>query len=136
MKQRAPYSVAFARESRRCFVLWLALFAPGCQSGESISGELLLEGMPIAGEILFEPLDAEGVSTGRAETVFADPSGEFHVALTDIDEAEHVRIVIRATPVSEEGLPGTFDSQQLPDKVVTLRRTLPLRKSMVFALTR
>mgnify|MGYP005665612881 CR=1 FL=1 len=115
----------------------LSVVLTGCnEDGGSVSGKLLLEGQPIPGEVLLEPLDKEDQTTGQSETAYADTTGEFEAELSDIGEATHIRIVIRATPVSEEGVPSSFDSTQLPEKVVTLKRKLPLKSPLVFALTR
>ncbi len=115
----------------------LAVVLTGCTEGDgTVTGQLLLEGQPIPGEVLFEPLDDEGQTRGQPETAYADTTGEFHTALSDVGDATQIRIVIRATPVSEDGVPSSFDSTQLPEKVVTLKRGLPLRSPLVFALTR
>ena len=119
------------------FAVTLSVLLAGCsEDGGSVSGRLLLEGQPIPGEVLLEPLDKENQSTGQSETAYADTTGEFHTELSDIGEATQIRIVIRATPVSEDGTPSSFDSTQLPEKVVTLNRELPLKNPLVFALTR
>ena len=115
----------------------LSVLLAGCsEDGGSVSGRLLLEGQAIPGEVLFEPLDEEDQTTGQSETAYADTTGEFHAELSDVGNATQIRIVIRATPVSEEGVPSSFDSTQLPEKVVTLKRELPLKSPLVFALTR
>ena len=115
----------------------LSVVLTGCTGdGGSVSGTLLLEGQPIPGEVLLEPLDKEDQTTGQSETAYADTTGEFEAELSDIGEATQIRIVIRATPVSEDGTPSSFDSTQLPEKVVTLKRKLPLKSPLVFALTR
>lgn len=115
----------------------LAALLTGCsEDGGSVSGKLLLEGQPIPGEVLFEPLDEEDQTTGQSETAYAETTGEFQTELSDVGNATQIRIVIRATPVSEEGVPSSFDSTQLPEKVVTLKRELPLKIPLVFALTR
>ena len=49
---------------------------------------------------------------------------------------ESTRIVIRAAPLTDNGIPGAFDSTSLPEKVVTLKRQLPIENPIVFALTR
>jgi len=119
------------------FAVMLAVLLAGCVAEvETVSGQLLLEGLPIPGEVLFEPLDKEDQTTGQSETAYADTTGEFEAELSDIGEATQIRIVIRATRVSEEGVPSSFDSTQLPEKVVTLKRELPLKSPLVFALTR
>lgn len=119
-------------------LFWLAAFGiSGCGSGVgTVSGQLLLEGKPISGEVLFEPLDEEHKLAGQSKTAFADTSGRFSVLLSETGDAKQIRIVIRATPHSDDGVPSAFDSRQLPEKVATLARELPLRKSLVFALTR
>lgn len=114
-----------------------ALVFCGCSgSGDGVSGQLLLEGQPISGELLFEPLDVESKSVGQSATVHTDETGSFECSLPDLEKVTYLRIVIRTTPVSNEGLPSAFDSQALPAKVVTLVRKLPVRRPFVFALTR
>ncbi len=120
-----------------CLAVMLAALLTGCsEEGGLVFGRLLLEGQPIPGEVLFEPLDKDGQTTGQSKTAYADTTGEFHAELSDISEATQIRIVIRATAISEDGTPSSFESTQLPEKVVTLKRELPLESPLVFALTR
>jgi hypothetical protein len=108
----------------------------GCDDGSDLSGQLLLEGQPIPGELVFEPLDEKKKLAGQSVTVYADETGNFQTLLPEAGNAAQLRIVIRATPVSPDGVPSSFDSQGLPEKVVTLVRTLPIESPLVFALTR
>jgi hypothetical protein len=116
--------------------LMSACFLAGCGDGGDLSGQLLLEGQPVPGELVFEPLTKENKSAGQSVTVYADATGRFQTLLPETADASQLRIVIRATPVSPEGVPSSFDSQGLPEKVVTLVRTLPVDMPLVFALTR
>jgi len=102
----------------------------------NLSGQLLLEGQPIPGELLFELLNEDHQSVGQSVTAYADARGLFQVSLPESDRATHLRIVIRATPPTDSEIPGTFDSTGLSEKVVTLTRSLPVDNSLVFALTR
>ena len=113
-----------------------ASFLSGCNEGSDLSGQLLLEGQPIPGELVFELLDEKNKLAGQSITVYADETGSFQTLLPEAGDATQLRIVIRATPISPEGVPSSFDSQGLPEKVVTLVRTLPIKTPLVFALTR
>lgn len=96
----------------------------------------MLEGQPTPGELVFEPLDEKNKLAGQTITVYADEMGSFEVLLPETAESSRIRIVIRATPASAEGVPSSFDSQGPPEKVVTLIRQLPIEGPLVFALTR
>ena len=125
-----------AWRSRFAACLLTAGFLGGCDNGSDLSGQLLLEGQPIRGELVFELLDEKNELAGPSISVYADESGRFQTLLPEAGEASQVRIVIRATPVSADGVPSSFDSQGLPEKVVTLVRDLPIELPLVFALTR
>ena len=110
----------------------------GYQAG-NLSGQLLLEGQPIPGELLFELLNQDQQSVGQSITAYADAGGMFQTVLPASDRADQatqLRIVIRATPPTESGIPGTFDSSSGSEKVVTLTRSLPIDSPLVLALTR
>ena len=139
MIQPAPPPVLISRRQRCALAVSLAagLFLNGCGRDDgNLNGQLLLEGQPIPGELLFEPLNADNQSEGQSLTAYADSSGWFEVSLLTNEKVTHLRIVIRAAPLTDNGIPGAFDSTSLPEKVVTLKRQLPIENPIVFALTR
>ncbi len=125
-----------ALHARFAVCLVTAGFLGGCGNSSDLSGQLLLEGQPICGELVFELLDEKNELAGQSISVYADESGKFQTLLPEAGETSQLRIVIRATPISADGVPSSFDSQGLPEKVVTLVRTLPIELPLVFALTR
>jgi hypothetical protein len=110
------------------FVLVLACF--GC-SGQSdaitISGRLLLDGIPTEGEILIESVAGNDASNPPPVTVFADSDGQFSATIahaTEEDGSLRSRIVLRVSPPPTGDLPAALDELAPPEKTVTLHRRL------------
>ncbi len=109
------------------FLLMLTCF--GC-SGESnaitVSGRLLLDGLPTEGEILIEPL-AWKAASGPPVAVFADFNGHFSATIAYTAEEDGgfpCRIMLRASPPSTGTIPAALDETAPPEKNVTLHRRL------------
>lgn len=136
-------------------LILLALVAGGC-SGQSdvltVSGQLLLDGIPSEGEILIEPIAQGDTPAPPPVTVFAESDGTFSATVarsavttsvettdaettdagtagaetTDAGTADGIscRIVLRVSPPSDGDVPAALDELSPPEKTVTLHRRL------------
>ena len=122
-----------------CWLVLLPLVAlAGCGSGAGISvpGRLMFQGAATAGEMSFEPLDANGKPNGRAVTVNADRDGRFTALLPATGDAEsRYRIVLRVSPPSDDQMPTAFRTTGDSIKTVTLDRLLADGKPLSLLVT-
>jgi hypothetical protein len=104
----------------------------GCgQRDESLAevrGDVTFCGQPAVAEVLFEPLDSSGKSTGRTSTATSDELGRFRLRLDDSHTGARIgrhRVAIRVQRISgaqdsggistglPDGLSGAIKSTQL-----------------------
>ena len=111
----------------------------GCWSrgGFSVPGRLMFQGVPSAGEMSFEPLDASGKPSGRAVTVNADRDGYFTALFptTSGSVASRYRIVLRVSPPGVDEMPAAFGTTGAAIKTVTLERQLADRQPLNLLIT-
>lgn len=127
-------------ESRAKRAQWLIslllLILAGCGKRDSsmaeVRGDVTFCGQPAVAEILFEPLNSAGKSSGRASTATSDESGRFRLMLDESQPGAKIgrhRVSIRVqrfTPssaasekagTSQEGVIGTLKSTQIAREV-------------------
>jgi hypothetical protein len=110
------------------FLLVLACF--GCSEqidAISVSGRLLLDGIPTEGEILIEPVAQKNASSPPPVTVFANSDGQFSATIayaTEENGSLPCRLVLRVSPPSTGDVPAALDETAPPEKIVTLHRRL------------
>ncbi len=123
----------------RCWLILLPLLAfAGCGGGAGISvpGTVMFQGVATAGEISFEPLDANGKLSGRAVTVSSDRDGRFKAFLPTTGGTQlRCRIVLRVSPHSDDEMPAAFRTQGTAIKTVTLDRLLSNGQSLNLLVT-
>jgi hypothetical protein len=114
----------------RIFTILIVLACFGCSEQSdaiTVSGRLLLDGIPTEGEILLEPMARKNASSPPPVTVFADSDGYFSATIahaTEEDSGLPCRIVLRVSPPSTGDVPAALDETAPPEKTVTLHRTL------------
>jgi hypothetical protein len=114
----------------RVFTFFLVLACFGCSEQSdaiTVTGRLLLDGIPTEGEILIDPVTRKNASSPPPVTVFADSDGHFSATIayaTQENGSLPCRIVLRVSPPSTGDVPAAFDEMAPPEKTVTLHRTL------------
>gem|GEM_PF-3302959 len=104
----------------------------------SVTGELTYQGLAVPGEISFEPLDAQGLSIGRATSITVPTTGSFRVHLPTIStDSQLYRLTVRVAPPApvEASLsinPNAFGANV---KTVPLVRTLQGQHTLHLAIT-
>ena len=92
---RPPFRTACALI---CSLLALSACGQRDESLAEVRGDVTFCGQPAVAEVLFEPLNNSGQSTGRASTATSDESGRFRLRLDDSKSGAKIgrhRVTIR-----------------------------------------
>lgn len=106
------------------------LLSCGCSTQSdaiTVSGQLMLDGLGTAGEILIEPLAQNDQPAPSPVTVFAGPNGRFAGSIPhDLNSVNGVpcRVVVRVPAPTDSDVPATLNEQAPPDRIVNLVRHL------------
>ena len=112
-----------------CALIYSLVALSACgQRDESLAevhGDVTFCGQPAVAEVMFEPLNSSGQSTGRASTATSDESGRFRLRLDDDRTGAKIgrhRITIRiqriiAAADVNDGLSGAIKSTHLAREV-------------------
>ena len=96
-----------------------------------VSGDITFCGQPAVAEILFEPLNTAGTSTGRASTATSDESGRFRLMLDESRPGAKIgrnRVAIRVQRLSPSNN-AAAKSDNSPEGVIgTLKATKLVRE--------
>jgi len=128
--------------NRRCswfrFCL-LILCCSACSSSEpgiTVTGDLLFNGRPQTGELIFEAVETQTGGRRPSVSVIVPESGRFRVVLPERDSVSvEFRILVRLVVTGESGLPAAFDPGALPEKTVELKRILHEGQHLTLAVT-
>lgn len=104
----------------------------------SVSGQVSLDGVTTAAEILIEPLPGKDGSTPASTTTFADAEGRFTATLPGGEEAADAipcRVVVRVSAPVNADVPASLNEQAPPDRVVRLQRNLRDGQTLSIVLT-
>ncbi len=104
------------------FLLFCMLSGCGQKDGTlaEVSGDVTFCGQPAVAEILFEPLNTAGTSTGRASTTTSDESGRFRLMLDESRSGAKIgrhRVAIRVQRLSPSSK-AAANSGNSPDGVI------------------
>ena len=66
-----------------CSLVALSACGQRDESLAEVRGDVTFCGQPAVAEVMFEPLNSSGQSTGRASTATSDESGRFRLRLDD-----------------------------------------------------
>lgn len=117
----------------------LVLGCSACSSSEpgiTVTGDLLFNGRPQAGELIFEAVESQTGSRRPSVSVLVQESGRFRVVLPEREQASaEFRILVRLAVTGESGLPAAFDPGALPEKTVELKRILHEGQHLTLAVT-
>ncbi len=95
-----------------CLLSWLLALSACGQHDESVAevrGDVTFCGLPAVAEVLFEPMNSSGQSTGRASTATSDESGRFRLRLDDEHTGAKIgrhRVTIRVQRIIAAGKSG------------------------------
>lgn len=117
----------------------LFLSCSACSSAEpgiTVTGDLLFNGRPQAGELIFEAVETQTGGRRPSVSVLVQESGRFRVVLPEREQASaEFRILVRLAVTGESGLPAAFDPGALPEKTVELKRILHEGQHLTLAVT-
>ncbi|MFN0198041.1 MAG: hypothetical protein ACKVT0_14945 [Planctomycetaceae bacterium] len=122
----------------------MAIFLfPGCSSDgpqlASVSGEVTFHGLPLAAEVLFEPLDDKQQRQGRPSAATTDAEGKFDLTFTENDGGAIVgwhRVTVKVVAPATTQIAGNPLHSRVQLKTVQLlRRVQDSDNHFVFALS-
>jgi hypothetical protein len=113
----------------------------GCwgEAGIPVTGRLTFNGQPNSGEIIIEPINADGrpFEGLGSVTCYADEDGNFATNLgNDSSLSVPCRLTIRIAGNTTSGRPAAFDHQARPEKRVELNRVVSGASQLNLLITR
>ncbi len=122
--------------SRQSTLLCLSLlFIAGCgrrdESLAEVKGDITFCGQPVIAEVLFEPLNANGQSAGRASTATSTADGRFRLSLDDVHNGAKIgkhRVTIRVQQFERSS--SDKDAKQATEKMVGALKVVQLARNV------
>lgn len=121
---------------RFCLLILCCSACSSSEEGITVTGDLLFNGRPQAGELIFEAVETQTGGRRPSVSVIVPESGRFRVVLPERDNVSaEFRILVRLAVTGESGLPAAFDPGALPEKTVELKRILHEGQHLTLAVT-
>jgi hypothetical protein len=109
----------------------LAALGPGCRQQKlplaNVTGQVTFNGVPAQAELIFQPVDAQGETTGRPSTALCGAEGLFTAYFAENEPGALVgphRVTVRVFPAVGPRDTPSFDERFKAAKVVAFRRTI------------